>query len=179
MMNKPLIMGMMIVLALVLASCDTGDSATDTTSAQNLQPSVTGYDVYETGNVIDTVSNAAGAAALTTGNVPLAAAIERSGTIIECLEDRGAVSAQGYLESAPSDVVPQGGFSLIINDDRVGRNLLNCAAESPVGAQSLVPEICADAGEFVFSGESFTYVYVGTGSQFCAAIQQHFNNLTS
>lgn len=179
-MNKKLIIGLMIIMALVLAGCDTGDSATDATAAQNLQPNFTdNYTSYEGGNMLDTMSDAAGAAALASGNVPLAAAIERAGTIIGCLEDRGAVSARGYLETSPSGIVPQGGVSLVINDDRVATNLLGCAAEGPsVGAQSLV-EVCTDTGTFTFSGENFTYLYFGSGENFCAAIQQHFGNLTS
>lgn len=179
-MQRRWMIAMMLVLAVVLAGCDTGDSASDATSAQNLQPNFTGYDVYETGNIVETVTNVSGVAAAGTGNVPLALAIERAGAIITCLENRGAVSARGYLETTPSSgLLPQGGFSLVVNEDRVARNLLSCAAEAPASAQSVVPEVCANSGQFTFSGEEFTFLYVGTGTEFCAAISQHFSNLGS
>lgn len=178
MLDKRFLLVGLLLMGLLLAACETTDSASDPTSAQNMQPSLVGYDVQDTDNIIDAVTSAAGAAALASGNVPLVAAIERINTTLGCLQEVGAVSARTYVQNENVSVVPQAGVSLIVNQDRVERNLLSCVVEPPLSAQAVLEiEPCIDSGTFTQDGETFFYAYLGAGSQICAAFRAHYEGL--
>jgi len=161
-------------LALMLAACNTGDTKTQTTSAQSLQPNLTGFRVEAGEDLVQTFGNLAATGSTATGNVPLAAAIERVSTTIGCLADVGAVSANVYIQEENVVIVPQAGVSLIVNQARVERNILGCVTDLPFGAQSLDLEPCAESGSFTFEGDKFYYAYIGAGSELCAAFKTHF-----
>jgi hypothetical protein len=167
-----------LVLALAVSACgETGDSESDSAAAQNVQPVISGYTATNVDNVVDAFSAGLGASALASGNVPLAATIERVNTSLSCLEGTGALSGQYYVQDNPTLGVPQGGVSLIANTDRIQRNLLNCVTEQPFSAQAISIEPCFETGEFTYEGENFLYMYGGAGEGICAAFNQHFNNL--
>lgn len=159
----------------VFAACQpTGDAETDANSAQTLQPRVAGFQATEADSVSQQFTNTLVASAAVTGNAPLAAALERAGTTINCLEEAGAISGNIYQQTQNVQVVPQGGASLIINTDRVANNLLNCVTEQPFSAQQLTLEPCAEIGTFTRDGDNFVYAYVAAGNEICAAFNTHF-----
>jgi hypothetical protein len=174
-MRKSILLISLLVMALMLVACDTGDTSTQTTSAQSLQPNLTGFSVQDGSNIVETFANTVAAGSAATGNIPLAATLERVGTTLECLTDVGAVSAQVYRQTANVSIVPQAGVSLVVNQDRVERNILGCVTDLPFGAQSLSIEPCAETGTFTFQNEKFYYAYIGAGTELCSAFDAHFN----
>lgn len=174
-MNKLLTLITVFVIGIVLVACQpTNDSSSDSASAQSLQPNLAGYEVQNSDNIIDGFSTALAASALTSGNVPLAIAIERVNSTLECLENVGALSGQIYIQNENVQIVPQGGTTLIVNLSRVERNLFNCVTEQPLSAQALSIEPCFQTGTFTFEEEEFLYLYAGAGAQVCAAFNTHF-----
>jgi len=176
-MNRTLLIVSLMIASLVLAACDTGDTAQDTAAAQNFQPNFSGYEITDADNLVDAVTASTGAGALASGNVALAAAMERANTTLACLQERGAISGQMYLQNENVGVVPEVGVSFVINKSRVERNLLNCVTQPPLSAQAVTIEPCAETGEFTFEGEEFTYIYVGVGDNICNGFETHFANL--
>lgn len=169
------------LLAVLAAACgDTGDRAGDEVSAQSLMPNIVGYRVTETDSIIDAVTAAGAGGALASGNVPLAVTIERAENILGCLQERGAVGAQVYIEENPADVIPQTGAVIIVNQTRLNRNLLDCIATGSTEgfrSQAVTIEPCADSGSFRYQENDFSYIYVGVGDQLCGFFQQHFTSI--
>jgi len=160
----------LLMALFVLAACQPQGSANDAAAAQRYLPNIIGY----------TASAAAGAGgALTTGNVPLAAAIGRADAVYQCLKNTGAVDARVYLESPAQSIVPEAGVVIVINQERFNQNLLGCVASGAQAqsAQRVVPEICADSGTFTQERISYQYLYVGAGTRLCGFFSQHFSNL--
>jgi len=177
MLRKTVLFLGVALLAVFLAACETTDTASDPASAQNVQPNLAGYDVQTTDNYADALAAVGGTSALATGNVALAAGIERLGTTLECLQDVGAISANIYTRSG-DEIIPQMGVSLIINQTRVQRNVLACLTESPIGAQgALEIQFCPATGTFTFEDEEFYFAYIGVGDQICEAFNTHFESL--
>lgn len=172
-MNKRLLIVLMILLALVLVACDTQGTKEDATSAQNLQPSVAGFTTTDLDTGLDAIALSAGTGAAASGNLPLAAAIERANSLLQCLQDVGAVSGLLYLQENPN-VIPETGASLVVNKTRVEENLFACLTQ--VGAQSVLEfRICAQHGQFTAGGDEFWYAYVGVGDALCDGFEGHFN----
>ena len=179
-MRKLSLLILLLTMALVVAACNsTGDSQDDAASAQNVQPNLPGYTVTTSDSLEDAITAAAGAGALTTGNVPLAAGIARAEVVLQCMKDAGAVDARAYVQNNPSGVVPEGGVSIVLNTTRFNRNLLGCLTTTggEISAQAVTIEPCTGSGDFTYSGESFNYVYVGVGDDVCGKFNQHFTNL--
>ena len=173
---KRTLIALMMILALVLVACETTDDANDTLSAQNQQPAIVGYQTTDLDIAGDALLAAAGGTAITTGNVPLAAAIQRGDALLQCLQDTGAVSGLMYVEENPS-LVPQVGASLLVNKSRVERNLFSCVTELGFGAQSIQIEPCVAHGEFTVDGEEFWFAYVGAGAGICTGFSTHYASL--
>jgi hypothetical protein len=179
MLRKTILLLGVALLAVFLAACETTDSASDPAAAQSVQPNLAGYDVQTTDNYSDALAAVAGTGALATGNIPLAAGIERVGTALECLQDVGAVSANIYSR-ADEDIIPQVGVSLIVNQTRVQRNIFACLTQAPeLSAQAIEIQVCPMTGTFSFEGEDFYFAYMGVGDQICAGFEQHFQALSA
>ena len=182
-MRKTLLISLMItLLAVLISACQpTGDTQADTASAQNLQPNIVGYTTSNADSLVSAITTAGAGAALTTGNAPLAAAIARADTVIACLRSAGAVDARTYLQNAATNIIPEAGVSIIINQTRVNRNLLAClttTGDSGLFSQQAVTiEPCTGSGNFRFQNEEFTYIYVGVGSGICGFFSQHFDSI--
>lgn len=173
---------MIVLAAFALAACNpTGDTSSDATSAQNLQPALTGYQVQNVDNVLDAFATTAGAGAVASGNVPLAATIERVNTLLQCMQDVGAVSGSIYLQSENiSFGIPQAGVSIVVNKTRVERNFLSCLTQQPFSAQAVLDiQPCAESGSFIFEGQEYYYAFAGAGSGICAGFYTHFQNYDS
>lgn len=175
-MRKSLLVVLMIVVALILVACETADTSTQATSAQSLQPNITGFRIEEGDNVVQSFANVVAGATAVTGNVPLAATIERVNATIACLGDVGAVSAQVYVQEQNVQLVPQAGMSFVVNKTRVERNILGCVADTQFSAQAVLDiEPCAQTGTFTYQNEEFYYAYIGAGTELCSGFSQHFN----
>lgn len=172
---------LLLLLAVVLAACDdTGDRAADETSAQSLLPTINGYTTYESTELQDSITAAGAGAALASGNVPLAAGIARADAVIDCLQFRGAVAAQAYVETQPQELVPEAGAVFILNTTRLAENLVSCLTQTGPdnpSALNVQVEPCAEGGSFRFGEEDFSYMYIGAGDRLCGFFEQHFSNL--
>ena len=175
---------MMIVLTLVvaalLAACDTQGTRNEPESAQNLLPNLANYTATNADNLVDTLTVAAGGASAATGNIPLAAGIARAEAVAQCLQDTGSVASNYYVESRPANVVPNFGAALVVNQTRVEQNLLACITrltQGEVSAQAVQVEPCVDSGSFTFNGDTISYVYIGVGDNICQLFGTHFNSL--
>ncbi|MGB1286823.1 MAG: hypothetical protein ACPG7F_09845, partial [Aggregatilineales bacterium] len=181
-MRKFSMIALLTVMALVLVACgDTGDSASDANSAQNLQPNLPEYTVTTSDSLEDAITAAAGAAALGSGNVPLAAGIARAEVVVQCLKDAGVADARAYVQKSPTNIVPESGVSFVLNQSRLTTNLVNCLTTTggDISAQAVVIEPCPGSGEFTRNEEEFIYMYIGVGTDICGKFQQHFTNLES
>lgn len=172
-MNKRLL-ALISILIFVLVACDTNDQASDALSAQNQQPALEGFQTTDLDVAADAVLVTAAGSAVTTGNVPLAAAIQRADALLGCLQDTGSVSGLLYLEEIPSAIIPQTGASLVVNKTRVERNIFACLTDTGFSAQALELEICAVYGEFTVQNDEFYFAYVGAGAALCTGFEQHF-----
>ena len=176
-MRKSILVLMMIVVALVLVACDTTDTDTQSTSAQSLQPNLTGFSVEPGDDVVQQFTNIVAGASVATGNVPLAATLERVSATVDCLGDVGAVSANVYVQQENVQIIPQAGLSLVVNKTRVERNILGCVAAQQFSAQAVLElEPCAETGSFTYQEEEFYYAYIGAGTELCNGLSQHFSN---
>lgn len=173
---KRLITVLMVALmvAFGLVACDTLDSADDGTSAQNLQPNLAGYSRQDVDGIVDAFATTLGASALASGNVPMALTVERVNTGLGCLQEKGAISGQMYIQEATSLSVPQGGVSVVINVNRTQRNLFNCLTDQPFSAQSLEVQPCFVNGTLNYEGDEYIYMYAAAGDEICALFGQHF-----
>jgi hypothetical protein len=171
----------LIVLVVWAAACtpNTSQTANDPAAAQQLMPNIVGYTANEVTDVVAALSTAATAASLAGGNLPVAGALNRAEALLRCLQERGAVSGRSYLQQNITNIVPEAGVVVIVNNDRVSENFLACLASGarPMTAQTITIEPCAEAGTFAFQGNNYSFVYVGVGSELCGYFALHFNNL--
>ncbi len=171
----------LIVILSLIAACapNTSQTANDPVAAQQLMPNIVGYAANDVTDVVAALSTAASAASLAGGNLPVAGALNRADALLRCLQERGAVSGRSYLQQNITNIVPEAGVVVIINNDRVAENFLACLASgaSPMRAQTVTIEPCAEAGNFTFQNNSYSFVYVGVGNELCGYFALHFNNL--
>jgi len=171
----------LLILVLVVAACGpTGDSASDSVSAETLLPNINGYARTDTVNLQDAITAAGSGAALTSGNAPLAAGIARIDVMVDCFREVGAVAANSYVESSPSDIIPKAGIVAVINQTRVESNLLACALTTGGDASAQAVggiEPCGASGSFVYRENNITYVYAATNPELCGLFQGHFTSV--
>lgn len=174
---------LILITALVLTACGrSADSRTDPAAVQNLQPNINGYTVTTADNLVDALTAAGAGAALSQGNAPAAAAIAKAESVLQCMQDKGAVDARIYVEASVTGVIPETGASVVINTTRVNRNLLEClttggGGDGGVTAQAVEIIPCTGSGSFRYKGEDFTYLYVGVGDKLCGFFNQHFESI--
>ena len=147
-------------------------------SAQNQQPALVGYETTDLDVAADALLVAAGGAAVTTGNVAMAAAIQRADALLQCLQDTGAISGLMYVEENPG-IIPEVGASLVVNKTRVERNIFACLTDLGFSAQSLELEPCVAYGEFTLQNNEFWFAYVGVGSGLCTGFSAHYTGLNA
>lgn len=175
MSKRFLMMAMLVVTALLLVACDTTGTTEDVTSAQNLQPSIAGFTTTDLDTGLDAIAISAGTSAAVTGNIPLAAAVERANSLLQCLQDTGSVSGLSYLQSDPG-VIPQMGASLVVNKTRVQENLFACMGNQVLAQTILDFEVCSSYGQFTAGGDDFFFAYVGVGADMCDGFEAHFTS---
>ncbi|MCB9455193.1 MAG: hypothetical protein H6671_04310 [Anaerolineaceae bacterium] len=168
---------------LLLAACQvvpaTGDTASDPEAVQQFLVTIPGYTATEATNVTEALTQAGVGASLIGGNLPLAGMIAKLDNMIQCYRDVGALSARVYTETTPASAIPKVGAIAVINETRLGRNLVACALNTASGgaiqAQSADPQPCGGSGSIEVNGEKISYVYGATAPELCVAFQQPFN----
>jgi hypothetical protein len=176
-MNKLLTIAL-ILMMVFLAACKPTGSQSDPNSAQNLQPSITGFRTQNLDVGVDAILTSAAGGSLVTGNVPLAAAIQRGDALLECLQNTGSLSGLMYIQENP-DIIPQVGASIVINKTRVANNVLSCLTSAGASAQAVSLEPCAAQGEFAQGTDQYWFAYVGAGEALCASFDAHFTGLSA
>lgn len=176
-----MLIGLMAMLAAACSPSNTNNSSTDPQAAQNLQPNITGYTVTNVDTVTDALAKLGMGAGTLQGNPLLVAFAARAETTLQCFQDKGAVDAKAYSQLNVSDPLnPQAGVSIVINQERVTQEALGCLTGSNnqrTMAQAVEP--CVSTGQFAYSNNTYTYVYVGVGDQLCGYFQQHFDSLSN
>lgn len=168
---------LMLAGVLVLAACaNNNQSSADAVAAQQLLPTIAGYNTSDVDSIVDALTAAGSGAMLAQGNLPAAGAIARAEAVVQCLQDRGAVGGRTYVQQTLSEVIPQAGVAVVINQNRLNENFLGCLLTGPgnFSAQAVTIEPCANAGTFTYQNNTYSFVYVGVGSDLCGYFSQHF-----
>ncbi|MDX1991307.1 MAG: hypothetical protein SF029_02900 [bacterium] len=181
----------LVTVTLLLAACslaDTGQRNTDSTAAQSFLPdprantTFANYDQRDVDFAQDAIATSLQGISALTGNLMATALINRFNTLVNCYQERGALDAKLYtqkLNVIAQGQVPIAGFLLVVNQNRVADNFLNCVTQNPVGdvfgAQSAQPEPCVGNGSFVYEGETISFVFAATDTPLCQAFATHFN----
>lgn len=171
---------LMLILTIVAACSDTGNTPSDALSAQRLLPNLADYAATDVDTTIDGAFAAVGGAALVGGQIGITAFVAKAEQILQCFQDRGAIAAKFYSQSDPDNTIPQVGAVLVINQSRINQEMINCALggqEESASAQSLNIEPCASAGTITYEGDTISFVYAGSHPDVCALYQLHFENL--
>lgn len=164
-----------------LGTGPTGDTADQSTSAQTFLPDIAGYSRTDADSISDAITSVGGGASLISGNPALAAAIAKIDDMIQCYQNVGAVTANIYTQTDISTVlqgqVPRIGALAVVNQDRLGRNFLNCAlsGSDAFSAQTAAIEPCFGSGSFVREQETIYYIYAATAPGLCSSFQSHFD----
>jgi hypothetical protein len=177
-MKKGLSVLLILLMGAFLVACDTTDTAQDAAAAQQVQPNLAGFERSNADSVTDAITRIGAGATLTTGNAPGAAAIARMEQVLQCFQDVGAVDASIYVQQNVTDVVPDAGLSIVLNQTRMNRNLINCltttGGDDGIDAQAVNIQPCAQSGNFTYQEEDFAYAYIGVGNTICTEFDAHF-----
>ncbi|MCB9460898.1 MAG: hypothetical protein H6670_14695 [Anaerolineaceae bacterium] len=178
-MRKFVTIPVLVLMLIVASACQTIGTANDATSAQRFLPNIVGYTATDADSLVDAITTAGAGAALTSGNIPAIAAIQRADAMIQCLQETGSIAGKVYTQDQWTDIVPEAGVSIVVNRTRVNQNVIACLSSTGGGltTQSVRVEPCARTGDFTVNGEDFTYIYVGVGNNICGLFQLHFNNV--
>ncbi|MBZ0303762.1 MAG: hypothetical protein K8J31_28740 [Anaerolineae bacterium] len=183
----PALMVMLLSLmgcSFTLSTGPTGDTASQTTSAQSFLPEIAGYTRTNADSIGDAITSVGGGASLISGNPALAAAIAKIDDMIQCYQNTGSVAANIYTESNLSSVlqgqIPSIGALAVVNEDRLSRNFLNCAlsGSSAFSAQGVSIEPCFGSGTFTKGNEKLDYVYAATAPGLCQSFQSYFDSIS-
>ena len=180
------LMGLMVVFLFMLgctftlSTGPTGDTSSQTTSAQSFLPDIAGYTRTDANSITSAITSLGGGASLISGNPALAAGIAKIDDMIQCYQNVGAVSANIYTEDNIGQVlqgqVPSVGALAVVNQDRLGRNFLSCAlsGSQAFSAQSATIEPCFGSGSFVKDNETISFLYAATAPGLCQAFDTFF-----
>lgn len=180
-MKRSLWLVLVLIVGSLLSACETLDSDTDAAAAQQLQPTISGFQRSSADSIVDAITRVGAGAALTSGaGAPASAAIARAESVLQCFQDVGAVDASIYVQENVTDIIPNAGASVVINNTRVNRNLVQCLTtgsgrDGVAGAQSVSIVPCANSGQFTYNNEEFAYLFVGVGDQICNSFNAHFS----
>ncbi len=111
--------------------------------------------------------------------------VSRLDEFVQCYQDSGAVDGRVYIRADLATIaaggIPPMGAVVVANNDRLRENIVACAVSpndpGSFSAQS-ANEPCGNFGTFTANNDSFTYVYAGTSSAFCSAIESYFGGFT-
>jgi len=171
----------LLLTILLLAACSmtaTGDTASDAASAQSFLPNIPGYNVTEANTITEALTAAGVGGSLLTGNLPLAALVNRLDAMMQCYQGVGAVAARVYTELNLANLIqgqiPKVGALAVINEDRLERNFFSCAigGGASISAQSDQVEPCGGSGTFTVNNERLHYIFGATSPELCGIFQQ-------
>lgn len=173
----------LLLLTAAMTACaalpPTGDTDDQVLSAQNqMPPAPSGYQTVQGDSVQAALNAAATAANLSTANLLGAALVNRIDALATCYRDVGALDARAYFSLTEAG----GGVAIVINNDRIANNLIQCVNEA-AGARFRSQDAfqpCVSSGTFTASDagltNTFTYIYAGSTPTLCNAFQSHFTN---
>lgn len=179
-MAKRLLLLVIVVGMLALTGCDaldTGDTDEDPEAAQSFFPTITGFNVQESGGIQDAIIAALGGASVLTANPVQAALVERVDTLLDCYRERGALDVKIYTEDVSNisePRVPLAGVLAVVNLTRIQDNFASCIMQSP-RALTVSAEPCVGSGSFDFEGDSIHYFYAAIDTPLCDIFRNHFN----
>jgi hypothetical protein len=167
---------LILLVAMILAACDTLDTAQDESAAQQFQPNLAGFERSNADSVTDAIARIGAGTSLATGNAPGAAALARMEQVLQCFQDVGAIDVSVYTQQDSTEMIPNTGVSMVLNQTRMNRNLINCLAnpDGAFSAQALDIQPCAQSGNFTYQEENFAYAYIGVGNTICTEFSSHF-----
>ena len=183
-MSKRILIVVVCLSLLALAGCDafdTGDTSEDPEAAQSFFPTISGFNVQESGGIQDAIVGALGGVSVLTANPVQAALVERVDTLLDCYRERGALDVKIYTENISNITeprVPLAGVLAVINVSRVRDNFASCILESPRALTATV-EPCAGTGSFVFEGDTIRYIYAAIDTPLCDIFKNHFSQWES
>jgi hypothetical protein len=107
--------------------------------------------------------------------------VSRLDEFVACYQQSGAVDARVYIQADLATIaaggIPPMGAVVVANNDRLQEALLNCVVSAGGGngfsAQS-ADQPCGNFGTFTANNDTFTYLYAGSSSAFCGAVESHF-----
>lgn len=166
---------LLLTIVMVAAACDqiaqpTGDSANDAASAQNQLPAFAAYTSTDADSVKDALTRALQVGSLGTGNIIAAGMLDRLNAVADCLGNVGALAGRVYSSINP----PAAGLLVVINNDRVSNNLMQCALNPGAEAQTegrQAVEPCAGNGTYSENGVSYSYLFAATDPSMCGAFE--------
>lgn len=166
---------LLLALVMLATACDqiaqpTGDRADDNSAAQNQLPSFASYTSTDASNVKDALTRALQVGSLGSGNIIAAGMIERLNTMADCLGNVGALAGRVYSSITP----PAAGLLVVINNERLTNNLMQCALNPGAQAQNegrQAVQPCASNGTYTDNGISYSYVYAATDPSMCGAFE--------
>lgn len=168
----------------------------NTGSASAYLPTFNGYTAVSAGSVTEALEFITGtgilqaqaaengdtfsAQSLSISTIATTVIVSRIDEFVGCYQNVGAVDAQVYVQTDLNALingqVPPLGAVAVINQDRLRDNLVNCAVApndpNTFSAQAAQP--CGNFGTFRQAGETFTYLYAGTDTSFCNAVDDYY-----
>jgi|GEM_PF-901672 len=171
----------LLLVVAVTAACSavpaTGDTATQYLSAQSQMPAAPrGYTQVNAESIQGALSAAATATSLSTANLLGAGLVNRVDALVSCYRDVGAIDVKAYY----SILEAGGGVAIVINNNRVANNLVQCIAQAAGGMspQDAAFPPCVIGGSFsATEGEitnAFSFIYIGSTPNLCNSFQAHF-----
>ncbi len=108
--------------------------------------------------------------------------VSRLDEFIQCYQRSGAVDGRVYIKAdvaaVLSGAIPPMGAVVVANQNRLRDSLVGCAVTpndpNSFSAQS-ANQPCGNIGNFEANGETLTYLYAGSATDFCTAVEAHFS----
>ncbi|HRE47609.1 MAG TPA: hypothetical protein PLD47_07790 [Aggregatilineales bacterium] len=163
-----------LLVAGMIAACG---GATSDPPAANMMPALSGYNVTDTMDIVDTVSKAIAGAAASGGQLQVTGAVLFANELAKCYQKAGAVQGRTYLNQAnPLD----SGLVIIVNRNKLidPATLLGCIAPNNLaGAATIGDEYqpCAFVYTLPKDNNEFYIGFIATNeplcSQFCSKLE--------
>jgi hypothetical protein len=158
-------------------------------------PQLNGYSAVDTNSVTEALTFITGSAdflaqaessaetfsAQSLSGIATTLIVSQLDEFIDCYLATGAVDARIYIkydvQTLVSGGVPPMGAVVVANQDQLVNSLMACAVSpndpNSFSAQS-ANQPCGSVGNFSAAGDTFTYLYAGSGTEFCNAVAAHF-----
>lgn len=155
--------------ALVIAACNTSGGPVKDTAAQNLLPTLPGYNTENVSDIQKSLTNLTASGAAVTGNAPLAGVIKLVGDVGACYQQAGALEGRTYVKAAEPY---KGGIVFVINRNALTSpaNFLQCVLPSvPQGLAEDLFSPCAKSYTLAKDNNEFYIAFAATNREVCTA----------